>query len=62
MKISRITCYEVIVPAHKGAVDSPAVSKPLHKLPTGAKGAWSMQFDQLPKLIIQLELDSDIIG
>ena len=62
MKISRITCYEVIVPARKGAIDSLAVSKPLHKLPIGAKAGWSMQFDKLPKLIIQLELDSGIIG
>lgn len=62
MKISRITCYEVIVPAHKGAIDSFAVSKPLHKLPVGVKAAWSLQFDKLPKLIIRLELDSGIIG
>ena len=62
MKISRITCYEVVVPAKEGSIDSKRVSKPLHKLPVGAKSAWSIQFDKLPKLIIRLELDSGIIG
>ena len=62
MKISRIICYEVIVPAKKGAIDSKQVSKPLHKLPVGAKGGWSLQFDELPKLIIRMELDSGIVG
>lgn len=62
MKISRITCYEVVVPAKKGAIDSPKVSKPLHKLPVGAKAGWSIQFDEVSKLIIRLELDSGIVG
>lgn len=62
MKISRITCYEVIVPAKKGTIDSKQMSKPLHKLPVGTTAGWSIQFDKLPKLIIRLELDSGIIG
>lgn len=62
MKISQITWYEVVVPARKGAIDSSEVSKPLHKLPVGAKQGWSLQFDELPKLIIKLELESGIIG
>lgn len=62
MKISRIICYEVVVPAKKGAIDSLKVSKPLHKLPVGAKAGWSIQFDKVSKLIIRLELDSGIVG
>jgi muconate cycloisomerase len=62
MKISQITWYEVIVPARKGAIDSAEISKPLHKLPVGAKQGWSVQFDELPKLIIKLELESGIVG
>lgn len=62
MKIVKITCYEVIVPARAGAIDSPQVSKPLHKLPVGARQGWSIQFDQLPKMLIALELDSGIVG
>ncbi|HRO47953.1 mandelate racemase/muconate lactonizing enzyme family protein [Agriterribacter sp.] len=62
MKISRITCYEVLVPAREGAIDSKQVSKPLHKLPVGAMEGWSLQFDQLPKLLIKMELESGIVG
>jgi len=62
MKITRITSYEVIVPAKEGAIESKGLNKPLHKLPVGAKAGWTIQFDQLPKLIIKLELDSGIIG
>jgi len=62
MKIVRIVCYEVIVPAREGSIDSKQVSKPLHKLPIGAKEGWSFQFDELPKMLIELQLDSGIIG
>ena len=62
MKIKRITSYEVIVPAHPGVIESKGINKPLHKLPVGAQAGWSVQFDQLPKLILKLELDSGIIG
>ena len=62
MKISRIKCFEVVVPARKGAIESTGINKPLHKLESGAKPAWSLQFDEVPKLIVKLELDSGIIG
>lgn len=62
MKISRIGCYEVVVPAKSGAIDSQKVSKPLHKLSIGARAGWSIQFDKLSKLIIKLELDTGIVG
>ncbi len=62
MKIKCITCFEVIVPAKPGTIASQEIDKPLHKLPVGAKAGWSVQFDQLPKLIVKLELDSGIIG
>jgi muconate cycloisomerase len=62
MKISRVTCYEVIVPAREGAIESRDTHKPLHKLPVGAKSGWSVQFDQLPKLIVKLELESGVTG
>lgn len=53
---------EVVVPAKPGSIDSPGLNKPLHKIPLGGKPAWSMQFDQLPKLIIELELSDGTIG
>lgn len=62
MKIKRIICYEVIVPAHKGAIDSEGVNKPLHKLERGVQQAWTVQFDKIAKLVLKLELDSGIIG
>ena len=37
MKIAHIKLYEVVVPAHAGAIESKAVNKPLHKLSIGAK-------------------------
>ena len=62
MKISRVTCYEVIVPAREGSIESRGTHKPLHKLPVGAKSGWSVQFDQLPKLIVKLDLESGVTG
>ncbi len=62
MKIERISCFEVIVSAHEGAVDSKDMQKPLHKLPVGAKPGWSVQFDQIAKLILKMELSNGVIG
>ncbi len=62
MKIAHITCYEVIVPAKPGTVSSESINKPLHMLPVGAKAGWSVQFDQLSKIVLKLELDSGITG
>lgn len=62
MKIVQISCHEVIVPTNPGVINSAGMDKPLHKLPVGAKSGWSMQFDQLPKLIVKLELKSGVIG
>ncbi|MCC5905355.1 MAG: hypothetical protein JJU13_04065 [Balneolaceae bacterium] len=62
MKINRVTCFEVIVPAREGSIESRGTHKPLHKLPVGAKSGWSVQFDQLPKLIVKLDLESGVTG
>ena len=62
MQIKHFTCYEVIVPTHTGVIESEGIHKPLHKLPVGIKSGWSMQFDELPKLLIKMELDNGIIG
>ena len=62
MKIARINTYEVIVPAKPGMVASESINKPLHMLPVGAKSGWSVQFDQLSKIVLRLELDNGIVG
>ena len=62
MKIDRFTAYEVIVPAHDGVIESKGINKLLHKLPVGATSGWSVQFDQLSKLVIKIETNEGIIG
>lgn len=62
MKIVHIELFEVIVPAHAGAINSKGVNKPLHKLSVGAKEGWSVQFDEVPKLLVRLELKNGIVG
>ena len=62
MIIQQIEFYEVIVPAHPDAIASKSIDKPLHKLSVGAGEGWSIQFDQLPKLLIKLSLKNGIIG
>lgn len=54
--------FEVIVPAHDGVINSEELNKPLHMLPVGGKSGWSVQFDQLPKLILKMKLANGIIG
>ncbi len=55
---------EVIVPAKEGMISSKSINKPLHMLPVIKKASdgWSAQFDELPKLIVRMELDNGIIG
>lgn len=62
MIIQEIIATEVIVPARPGVVEGKGINKPLHKLPVGAKSGWSVQFDQLPKVILQLRLENGIVG
>ena len=62
MKISKINLYEVIVPAKKGTIESKEINKPLHKLSRGTDMGWSIQFDQLSKILISIELSNGVIG
>src|SRR3972149_3734934 len=54
MKIKSITATEVVVPARAGAVNSPSLFRPLHKLPLGGQPAWSKQFDEIPQCLLRL--------
>lgn len=60
--IRRFRFDEVVVPAHHGVVSSEEIKKPLHMLPVGGKKEWSVQFDELPKLILRLELSDGTVG
>lgn len=62
MRIVRITATEVIVRANPGSINSPSLDRPLHKLESGGQKAWTKQFDEFPKLILELELDNGVIG
>ncbi len=63
-KIKSFKFTEVIVPANPNTINSEGVYKPLHMLPVTSKGSdrWSVQFDELPKLIVELELENGIVG
>jgi muconate cycloisomerase len=62
MKIIEITAYEVMVPTHPGAIESEGMHKPLHKLAVGNRKAWTVQFDELSKIMIRMDLENDIFG
>jgi muconate cycloisomerase len=61
-RIVRIVATEVVVPAKPGTINSPGVDQPLHKLPVAGQASWSVQFDALPKCIIELHLDNGVVG
>jgi muconate cycloisomerase len=62
MKILKITTHEVIVPAHPGAIESEGMNKPLHKAAVGAHAAWTIQFDEMSKIMLKMELEDGITG
>ena len=62
MKIFKINLYEVVVPAKKGTIESSEINKPLHKLSQGTEMGWSIQFDELSKILISIELANGVIG
>lgn len=62
MKIERIIATEVKVAAHPGAINSANLDRPLHKLAGKGHAAWSQQFDELPKLLLQVVWSNGLIG
>ena len=61
-RIRRIVATEVVVPAKTGAIESPGLHQPLHKLPMHGTRGWTLQFDELPKVVLQLELADGTVG
>ncbi len=61
-RIRRWRFTEVVVPARENAVNHPSLDRPLHKLPVAGNKGWSLQFDELPKLLVEMELDNGIAG
>jgi muconate cycloisomerase len=61
-RIDRIRITEVVVPARQGTINSAEIDQPLHKLPVAGSPAWSKQFDELPKAILELFLEDGTVG
>ncbi len=61
-RIVRIVATEVVVPARPGTINSPGIDQPLHKLPVAGQASWSVQFDALPKCLLEVYLDDGTIG
>ena len=63
-RIKKCSFTEVIVRANSGAINSEGVHKPLHMLPVAKKATdtWAVQFDELPKLILEMELENGVVG
>lgn len=61
-RITSLRFDEVIVPARPSVINSKGLDRPLHMLPVAGKKGWSTQFDQLPKLVLRLELSNGIVG
>ncbi|CRK57928.1 Muconate cycloisomerase [Alloactinosynnema sp. L-07] len=62
MKIVRVTATEVVVRANPGSIESLGLDKPLHKIPVRGGKSWTVQFDELPKVVIELELSDGTVG
>jgi muconate cycloisomerase len=60
--ITRFVFDEVIVPAHPQVINSDGLDRPLHMLPVKGKAGWSTQFDELPKLLVRMELSNGVFG
>lgn len=62
MKIQRIHLDEVVVPSKPDSVNSPEFDRPLHMLPHAGHCGWTLQFDEIPKLILRMETDDGFTG
>lgn len=62
MRLQKITATEVVVPARAGAINSAALERPLHKLAAKGREAWTQQFDELPKMVLQLSWEGGLVG
>ena len=61
-RIVRIVATEVVVPARPGSINSPGIDQPLHKLPVSAQASWTVQFDALPKCLLEITLEDGVVG
>lgn len=60
--VARIRATEVVVRARENAIESPSTRRPLHNKPWKGAAGWSLQFDELPKVVLELELEDGTTG
>src|SRR3954462_7754839 len=60
--IERIVATEVVVPARPDSINSRGIDQPLHKLPVAGEASWTVQFDALPKCLLELFLSDGVVG
>jgi muconate cycloisomerase len=61
-RIRSFEFHEVLVRAVPGRINSADMDKPLHKLSVGRRPGWSVQFDELPKLLCEMTLEDGTVG
>ncbi len=61
-KIVSLIFEEVVVPANPGAINAKGADKPLHTQPLGGKASFSVQFDDIPKILLRMELENGVVG
>lgn len=62
MRLQRVTATEVVIPARPGTINSERLDRPLHKLEGKGQPAWSVQFDEIPKLLLRFEWEGGLTG
>ncbi|MBA3708668.1 MAG: mandelate racemase/muconate lactonizing enzyme family protein [Planctomycetes bacterium] len=62
MKIAAVRLTEVVVPAKPDSVNSPETDHALHQLAYNGARGFSVQFDAMPKVIIEVITDDGLIG
>ncbi|MCZ2153502.1 MAG: hypothetical protein LC114_06315 [Bryobacterales bacterium] len=62
MRVLRIDIDDVIVPAWPDSINSEELDRPLHKLSSGGRPGWTIQFDRLSKSIVRIHLDNGVVG
>lgn len=61
-RIEKMKFHEVVVPCHEGAINSKGLDKPLHRQSVRGKKEWGIQFDELHKLLVEVELSNGVVG
>lgn len=62
LRIRSFHFYEVMVPARPGTINSAGMDKPLHKLPADGRPGWTVQFDEVVKLVCEMMLEDGTVG